>query len=221
MKALPLGETMAMFEAAKLGMAAASILAAAPKGDGHPVIVLPGFCANHHSTLVLRNLLKQAGYMPVDWGLGYNFGPSAAQDESLDKLIALHSVSEQVTLIGWSLGGLYARALANEFPTKIRRVFTLGTPHKTNPNDSALREVFNLLSPKKLSDMDLVELADMIKDPPVPLVSIYTRTDGIVAWNDCLADGPLTENVEVVGSHLGLTHNLDVITALLARLPQR
>jgi triacylglycerol esterase/lipase EstA (alpha/beta hydrolase family) len=216
-----LGETMALFEATKLGLGIPTMLKNAPKGDGHPVIVLPGFCAGQHSTMVLRYLLFQAGYKPIDWGQGINLGPSDKQDAALDALLSKSSEHEQVSLVGWSLGGLYARAMANEFPNKVRSVFTLGTPHKSDPSASKLRAIFDLLSPKKLSEVDLAELVTMLKDPPMPLTSIYTKSDGVVNWEDCIADGPQCENVEVTGSHLGLTHNLDVITALLERLPQR
>jgi pimeloyl-ACP methyl ester carboxylesterase len=217
----PLGETRALFEIAHLSLNMPALLRDAPKGDGHPVIVLPGFCAGQHSTLVLRYLLNELGYKPIDWGQGVNLGPSDSQDAALDALLAKSSEHQQVSLIGWSLGGMYARALANEFPDKVRRVFTLGTPHKSDPTSSNLRAIFELVSSKKLSDLDLEEVLRMIKDPPVPLVSLYTKSDGVVNWKDCIADGPLTENVEVTGSHLGLTHNLDVLNALLERLPQR
>lgn len=187
-----------------------------PRGDGHKVIVLPGFCAGEHSTRVMRSMLNDQGYNAVDWGQGINFGPSDQLTWNLHKLIT--ESDETVSLVGWSLGGLYARALANTLPAKIRRVITLASPHKGDVNKSKLRPLFDALSPQKTSQMreELIQLVR--KDPPVPLTSVYSKFDGIVDWEDCICGG---ENVEVSGSHMGMTINPDVIRVIFDRLAQR
>jgi pimeloyl-ACP methyl ester carboxylesterase len=196
-------------------LSSTGLIGRCPKGDGHRVIVLPGFCAGSHATAALRRALVTAGYDAVDWGLGTNLGPSDHVDQGLKDLIL--GQRETVTLVGWSLGGLYARALANQYPDKIRRVITLGSPHRADPSVSALAPLFRLLSPKKPEELTPEALDLVRRDPPVPLTSIYTRRDGVVDWKDCICSG---ENVEVTGTHMGLTHNLDVLQALLDRLPQ-
>jgi len=199
---------------------AASVVAGSPRGDGHSVIVLPGFFTGPNHTLLLRTVLAHANYRSVDWGEGFNMGPSEKLANDLNKL--LHEVHEQygkVSLVGWSLGGLLARAMANSHPDLVRNVITLGSPHRADPNKSKLAPVFDLLSPTKLGEIKDEQLALVRNDPSMPVVNIYTKMDELVDWKDCLSDpAPNVENVEVESSHLTLTHNVTALKIILDRL---
>jgi len=192
-----------------------------PQGDGHPVIVLPGFGAGDFTTLPLRSFLSDRGYAPYAWNQGFNLGP---RDGVLDGVRALLRESaqrhgERVSLVGWSLGGVYARELAKEFPDQVRCVITLGSPFAGHPRATNAWRLFELLNDKTLHDPRLH--AELRKAPPVPTTSIYSKTDGVVAWKCSLNDPlPHTENIEVHASHIGMGMNPLALFALADRLRQ-
>lgn len=215
MKQCAIWETLAPLELTRLSLKYNELLSL-PRGDGHKVIVLPGFCTGEYSTQILRAMLKDQGYDAVDWGQGINFGPSDQMTQNLYRLVM--ESKEPVSLIGWSLGGLYARSLANVLPHKVRRVVTLASPHRGDPHKSRLRYLYQALNPQGNISLP-PEVLDLIrKDPPVPLISIYSKRDGVVDWEDCITGA---ENVEVSGSHMGMTINPDVIRIIFERLAQR
>ena len=120
-----------------------------PHGDGHPVLVMPGFLAGPPSTELLRNVLRQLGYRVYDWGLGYNMGYRASMKEALPA--RLHHIRERtdgrrVSIIGWSAGGIYARELARAFPDDVRSVITLGSPFRGNHEASTAWKVWRLVN---------------------------------------------------------------------------
>ena len=123
----------ALFELGSLPFAA-PVLATAPRGDGHPVLVLPGFIASDTSTAVLRRYLAKLGYDAHAWELGRNLGPRAigAEGEKLiARLRAIHDATgEKVSIVGWSLGGIMARIIARRAPDAVRQVITLGHPSR-------------------------------------------------------------------------------------------
>ncbi len=202
------------------------LLGALPKGDGHPVLVLPGFTAADSSTVQLRALLRQLGYRTYGWKLGSNVGPTPKVVEGLER--RLISVSERagdapVSVIGWSLGGIYARDLARQHPDRVRQVITLGSPFRMEPGDpSAARRLWQSVAPLH----DSTAMTRMTRTGhdellPVPSTSIYTRTDGIVHWRTCLEQkSPTSQNVEVFGSHCGLGFNTSVALVVADRLAQ-
>jgi pimeloyl-ACP methyl ester carboxylesterase len=192
-----------------------------PAGDGHPVLVLPGFMADDWSTAALRSVLRSRGYEVHRWGLGRNLGPRASIVDGLgNRLEALHRASgRSVSLVGWSLGGIYARALARWRPQAVRRVITLGSPFRMRHGDgSNASRLFDWLNPGP----GVPHLASLEERPlPVPSTAIYTRTDGVARWHLCIeAEHPDSENIEVRGSHCGLGHNPAVILAVADRLAQ-
>lgn len=192
-----------------------------PKGDNHHVIVLPGFCSGPPHTAFLRKTLSNAGYQVHDWGQGFNWGPGEIQEHALLALVdRLYQNHGKISLVGWSLGGLYARTIANIVPEKIRKVITMGSPHRTNADEHWLKPVFDLVSPKKLNDLSVAELERSRKDPPVPLVSIFSKRDEVVDWKDCLCDeSSIAKNVESYGSHVGMGFNPGVVRTILDELP--
>lgn len=196
-----------------------------PAGDGHPVLVLPGFTAADRSTAALRWLLRDLGYRTYGWRLGTNLGPTTNIVEGLDKRVARirkTNHNQPISLIGWSLGGIFARVLARENPQYFRQVITLGSPFRTRLGDrSAVSGLWDSLSP--LHDRSFVEAFQHDERPPlhVPATSIYSRTDGVVSWKLCLeSKSPIAENVEVLGSHSGMGFNASVGYVVADRLAQ-
>jgi len=196
-----------------------------PAGDGHSVLVLPGFTAADRSTAQLRWLLRQLGYRTYGWRLGTNLGPTPNIVQGLDNRIARirkANRGEPISLIGWSLGGIFARVLARENPEYFRQVITLGSPFRTRLGDrSAVSGLWDSLEP--LHDQEFLESYATNERPPLhmPTTSIYSRTDGVVNWRLCLeSKSPIAENVEVFGSHSGMGFNTAVAYVIADRLAQ-
>ncbi len=185
---------------------AAPWLSFAPRGDGHGVLVLPGLLASDTSTVVLRRFLRLLGYQVRGWSLGRNLGPTS---EVLDELpVLLAHLAEQaggpVSLIGWSLGGIYARELARQRPEQVRRVITLGSPFAlTDSRQSHADRAYQRRS--SLHAGERVPTRDQVSQPiGVPSTAVYSRRDGIVAWHTCIEpETYLHQNVEVRCAHLG------------------
>ena len=196
-------------------------LARLPRGDGHPVMVFPGMAASDVTTLPLRRYLAGLGYVTRAWGQGLNFGPRpGVLERCADDIRALADKhGEPVSLIGWSLGGIYARELAKLHPTESRCVITLGTPFTGHPKATNAWRIYELLSRSKVGDAEL--MAEIRKPPPVPTTSIFSRSDGIVSWRCSLNEaGPQTENIEVHASHTGMGMNPLALYAVADRLAQ-
>ena len=202
-------------------VAAAPWLNRLPTGDGHPVIVYPGLGAADFTTLPLRNFLRQRGYTPYAWKQGFNFGPKhgvlKSCREQLQQVASRHG--EKASLIGWSLGGVYARELAKEQPENTRCVITLGTPFNGHPRATNAWRLYKLVSGQSTHDPALIE--QIRGTPPCPTTSIYSKTDGIVAWQCSLnPEGPCSENIEVHASHIGMGMNPLALYAVADRLRQ-
>jgi len=202
---------------------AAPLLRSSPRGDGHPVLVLPGFTAGDTSTRPLRQHLRRLGYSAHGWRLGPNLGPGGGVREGmierLDELATRHG--RKVTLVGWSLGGIYARELAKGLPAKVRQVVTLGSPFGDAGNASNVRRLFDLVAGPQRRRAQQAGAASLRAAPPVPSTAIYSRTDGVVHWRSCQEpEGARTENIEVPGSHCGLGVNPLVLYAVADRLAQ-
>lgn len=196
-----------------------------PTGDGHPVLVLPGFTAADRSTAQLRWLLRELGYRTYGWRLGANLGPTPNIVEGLARRVERirHTNDERpISLIGWSLGGIFARLLVRENPEYFRQVITLGSPFRTRVGDrSAVSHLWESLSP--LHDQEFMRAFEDHDRPPlqIPATSVYSRTDGVVNWRLCLeAKSAISENIEVFGSHSGLGFNTSVAYVLADRLSQ-
>jgi len=190
------------------------------RGDGHPVLVLPGWLASDRSTQALRWFLRRRGYHVHGWQLGRNHGPSGDVVSALAK--RLRAVRDQhqskVSLIGWSLGGIYARELARHFPSDVRQVITLASPFR-DPSATNAGRLFKLLSNRTYREP--TSYARLRTPPPVPTTAVYSRTDGIVAWQSCVDDvAPLHENIEVVSSHVGMGHHPIALYVIADRLAQ-
>jgi pimeloyl-ACP methyl ester carboxylesterase len=197
------------------------LLRQAPRGDGHPVFVLPGFLTNDGRTRHLRRFLQMLGYETYGWGEGVNWGPTdyaiAAIERRLHEI--RHRHGRTVTLIGHSLGGLLARELAKKFPEDVRAVVMLGSPVRL-PTATSLAVFFRLLARFHRTALGL-EIAELNRPPPasIPVAAIYTCEDGIVAWESCLEQaGDRRENIEVRGTHSTLPSNPLALAVVADRL---
>jgi len=189
-------------------------------GDGHPVLVLPGLLAGDFSTIPLRRFLRELCYDARGWGLGLNRGPTPALRQGLEKRLRVlrDRHGRRVSLVGWSLGGIYARELARAHPEDVRQVITLGTPFRDISASHAARLVPIRPGGRPLAQADDLR-AFLRRSVPVPTTSIYSRSDGIVAWRSCLEEeGPERENVEVSCSHTGMGFHPDVLAVIADRL---
>lgn len=204
--------------------ASGPLLSTVPRGDRHPVLVLPGFMTSDLSTVTLRTMLRSAGYRAHGWRLGRNIGPSAAIVEGLrNRLDGLtRTYGQPISVIGWSLGGIFARQLAREAPDQVRQVITLGSPIRLARHDQSWAgSLYARFAPVHITELDLPLERDA-PPLPVPATSIYSRIDGIVAWQTCLDEpGPQAENIAIWASHFGFGHHPAAIWAIADRLAQR
>jgi hypothetical protein len=195
-----------------------------PQGDGHPVVIFPGLAADRNSIGPLTTFCERLGYTAYDWGRGLNVGPHGDVDAWIDdlarhvsELVASHR--ERVSLVGWSLGGIYAREVAKILGRRVRQVVTIGTPFAGTVEQNNVSRVYRLIH----GQAPLVDeaLLDRLRSAPdVPTTSIFSRSDGVVAWQTCIQDdaGGHIENIEVEGSHCGLGWNPEVLWIVADRL---
>jgi pimeloyl-ACP methyl ester carboxylesterase len=200
-----------------------ALLLRAPKGDGHPVLALPGFLASDLSMAPMRRYLGELGYEAHAWRMGRNLGGLARMREALRiRLSEIYAASgRKVSLVGWSLGGVYARDLALQAPEMVRNVITLGSPFANDVRATNATALYEALSGEKVEEF--AELREAIAgDLPVPATSIYSRGDGVVNWRTCLLrPNDRAENIEVhLASHIGLGVNPAALWAVADRLSQ-
>lgn len=197
-------------------------------GDGHPVLVLPGFAGDGTMTSGLRAGIQQAGYKVYELGGGRNLGLTdemAAHLRGRLEEVFRENGGRKVSLVGHSLGGVYARELAREHPDMVRDVITICSPFGAGLDKKAvpatLRALFNTLNPGNplLNDEDMARRA--VAPPPVPTTAIYSRKDGVAQWQACInPKAGMAENVEINSSHVGAVWNKDVLDVVLDRLAQ-
>jgi pimeloyl-ACP methyl ester carboxylesterase len=216
-------ESRALFEFGAF-VAGAPLLAMIGPGDGHPVLVIPGFASTDASTRPLRRALRAHGYWVHGWHHGRNIPSESALADLPAMLSELHERhGARISIVGMSLGGVYARELARTLPGAVRQLITLGSPFRMRPGDrSTLSGLLDRFGPA-MPDLPGSDLPEQERPPvPVPVTCVYTRTDGLVRWHTSIeAEGPERENVEVRGSHSGLGTNLSVLVVVLDRLAQR
>lgn len=206
-----------------LHLASGPLRAALPRGDGRPVLVLPGLLAADGSTRPLRGALRRLGHQVHGWRLGRNVGPTqrcvTGLRDRLRELADRHGTA--VSVVGWSLGGIYARELARRAPESVHQVVTLGSPIRLECEEQTrAHSAFERYAHLHVERWTL-PLEHGCDRLPVPATSVYSRYDGIVSWRACLDEpGPRAENIAVIGSHLGLGHHPAVLWAVADRLAQ-
>ena len=214
---LMLMEGRVIAEAAQLMLQLPLLRRQAEKGDGEPVLVLPGFMTDDRATFLLRDFLQSIGYDAHPWGLGVNRLPMHEYLPPLRQMIHdLHAATGQkVKLMGWSRGGILSRELARDDPALIDRVVTVGSPVKGGTSVSSIgrwvqRETG--LSPAQMSNLMLERNRHAIR---VPVRAIFSRSDGIVAWQACIDETtPDIEHHEVHCSHAGMGSSAEVFRLL-------
>ncbi len=180
--------------------------------------------ASDASTIPLRRYIGSLGYKTQGWSQGFNFGPRAGVLDAAKRQVqeACDNSGRKVSLLGWSLGGVYARELAKEMPDSVRSVITLGTPFAGPPRSTNAWRIYELTSGRNIERE--TGQYNLPEAPPVPTTSIWSRSDGIVAWQGSFqrpADhNPHTENIEVVASHIGIGLNPSAWWAVADRLAQ-
>ena len=201
------------------------LLAMLPRGDGHGVLVLPGFMASDGSTRPMRKLLSDLGYEVAGWELGRNLRVDNERVAAMARCVeALYDrTGGKISIVGWGLGGVFARELAKQLPDKVRQVISLGSPISDNRNFTNARPLFEMINGEKPEPMKNGKFRKLGDAPPVPTTSILTKADGVVHWRGSVqhpGDNPQTENIEVFASHIGLGVNPAVMYAIADRLAQ-
>lgn len=189
----------------------------AKRGQGEPVIVLPGFMADDSSTIVLRHYLNSIGYKAIGWGLGTNRLPMLSLLPRLQTLVdqVVDQHGQKVRLVGWSRGGILSRELARDTPEKVARVITIGSPVKGGVGASSIGAVV-----KQTTGMSSAAMSALLRDRQqaqirVPIRAIFSKLDGVVNWQACIDDlNPDVEHHEILGSHVGMGTNVDVFRLL-------
>ena len=194
-----------------------------PTGDGHPVVIFPGLGTDGRSVEPLREFCNELGFTGLGWGRGLNTGPKGDVDAWLAELAAhVRSLAapsgKRMTLIGWSLGGLYAREVAKLLDGEVRQVITIGTPFAGSADSTNVGLFYRLLNGQK-AVLDPATAERVATAPAVPTTSIYSRSDGVVSWQACVQKGGgQVQNIEVDGSHCGLGWNRKVWAVVADRL---
>lgn len=170
-----------------------------PRGDGRTVLLIPGFLAGDWSMVRLAEFLRGLDYRVAGSGLTINLGPTATGIAKLDKLFFELTEHRKISIVGQSLGGVFARRLAQQHPDRVHGIVTLCTPIKF-PVVTPLEPLVRAVSP--LHDSYWVERREEIAQPlSVPVTAIYSEDDGIVDWRQCLDEAQSCENVCIAGMH--------------------
>jgi pimeloyl-ACP methyl ester carboxylesterase len=210
-----------------LCLASWPLLLTRPRGDGHPVLVLPPLGANDASTTPLRTYLRALGYDAAGWRLGPNLGLTASIVDGVPERLreVAERTSKRVSIVGWSAGGILGREAARRNPDAVRQVITLGAPYRMLLDDrykthAAL--LYRMAERWHIAPTDSMLRAEYCEPlPDVAVTAIYSRTDGVAHWQACIEDdGPRSQSIEVYGSHCGLGHNPAALIAIADRLAQ-
>ncbi len=208
------------------------LMTGVPKGDGHPVLLLPGFMADEGTLVALKRFLHGRGYEVLTWGLGRNVGLQPRHADALVQKIRHlhHQTGRRVSLVGWSLGGVFALYGAHQATDCVRQVITLGSPvsvdehgSKASPLVKALyRMIAHPMGPGVHAMQPRVKKLRQRELPPVPISCLYSISDGVVPPQEATIDGDPAhcENIRVAGSHIGLGFNPMVLSIVADRLAQ-
>ena len=224
-------EPRALLEMALLP-ASLPLLLQAPRGDGHPVLLLPGFMADEKSLIALKLFLQSKGYEVHTWGLGRNLGFRSKHASALpQKIRYLHHVTgRKVSLVGWSLGGVFSLYGAESTLECVRSIITLGSPVSVDAIGSqsppAIKALYRLVAHRLGAAAHVMQpRAKTLREQrrlQIPTSCLYSLGDGVVPPQEATIDGDpaFHENIQVPGSHLGLGFNGIVLAIVADRLAQ-
>lgn len=188
-------------------------------GQGQPVLALPGLLCTDFTTQFLRRFINRLGFTAYGWEHGRNLGHFTDLDylnQRVNEIYQKHN--QKITLIGWSMGGIYARELAKQRPEMFNQVITMGSPFANIFAPNNVTWIYNILNDPNSIDPNFVKA---IPNPaPVPTTAIYSKQDGVVPWEACqeIVSDKIHHNLEVKGSHCGLGLNPDVLQIVAEKL---
>lgn len=213
----------ATVEAMSLGVSWLPLVATAQRGEPHHVFVLPGFMGGDRSTRPLREFLRRLNYDARPWEQGVNRGDLQQFERTVELFSKLYAQTQQpISLVGQSLGGVYARQIAAVLPQAVRCVVTLGSPYQAMSSSAANRVVARLF--REISGQTIErarERVPLAAPLEVPATSIYSRMDGIVGWQNCIEpESALSENIHIYASHAGMAVNPIILNLIADRLAQ-
>jgi triacylglycerol lipase len=198
-------------------LAAGPVLRSAARGDGRPVLVLPGLFNSDRSNFALRGYLRRLGYRAYRWELGRNFGVRAIGHEG-ERLIARveaiqRETGEKVTLVGVSLGGIMARVIAGRRPDLVREVITVSSPFAGPPTSTNVWRQFEWITGQRIDDPEVLEFGrEAAAALPMPSTALWSRSDGLV--NGLICRNEHCRAVEIRSSHLGVQLKPEVLRAV-------
>lgn len=194
-----------------------ALVARAPPGDGHAVLVLPALLRGDPFTVRVRDLLTAIGYVAYGWRLGVNLGPTRRFLDGVgERLIEITDKHGPASIIGFSLGGMFARWLAQQCPLRVRQVITICSPvHDAAASFCIPLKPFLGMWP----GVDLAKLANDVAQPvPVPIICLFSRDDGVVNWPSCHDEGVAPDDmIEFAGPHALIARNPLVMTIVIER----
>jgi pimeloyl-ACP methyl ester carboxylesterase len=208
------------------------LLLEAPQGDGHPVLLVPGFMASEKSLIGLKLMLQSKGYDVHTWGLGRNVGFRSKHANALpQKIRHLHyTTGKKVSLVGWSLGGVFSFYGAQNAMDSVRSIITLGSPVSVDASGSqsptAVKALYRVVSHRLGAAAHVMQpRAKVMRERrrlAIPTSCLYSLSDGVVPPQEATIDGDpaLHENIQVPGSHIGLGFNGIVLAIVADRLAQ-
>ncbi len=189
------------------------------KGKGQVVLVIPGLISTDALTVVLRKYLQKLGYKAFGWEMGLNLGRLESVHALVQKVEEMAEEHQQkIVVIGWSMGGIFAREVAKATPKSVKQVMTIGSPFADISAPNWAKGVFDIVN--KGIEIDQTVLAQLHEPAPVPTVALYSKLDGIVPWQACreIVENDTHQNIEISGSHLGMGANPSVIKIVAANL---
>ena len=195
------------------------ILPKKKQGNNRPVLLMPPYLGSDRSTRFVRKYLKAAGFATYKWELGVNMINSKYLPKMIERLDEIYLKHHQkVSLVGWSGGGIFAKIIANRYPDKVERLITIGSPVWGVKNmQTPLVKMLEFLRGRTLRERNGKFLKELEEIPRVPVTCIYTKTDGLVPWKNCMEAETIDaniKNVEVYGSHMGLGANASVLVTI-------
>ena len=189
-------------------------LAARGPADGPPLLVVPGFMATDRTTLGLQRALAAAGYRVIGWGMGLNAG---AREDTLERIAARIEAfggGRPVIVVGWSLGGVFAREVAKLRPDLVAKVITLGSPFSGDRRGNNAWRLYELVAGHPVDNPPIRSVLE--QKPPVPTLALWSRRDGIVAVACARgAPGERDHEIELDCTHMGFAVSGDAYPAII------
>jgi len=181
-----------------------------------PILLMPPYLGNDNSTIFVRKYLKSIGFKTYKWNLGVNMINSKSLPKLIEKLDEIYEKhQEKVSLVGWSGGGIFAKIIANRYPEKVEQLITIGSPVWGVKNmKTPIVKTLEFVRGAKLRERNLKFIKELEEIPTVPITCIYTKTDGLIPWKNCMEAETFRDdikNVEVFGSHCGMGANATVL----------